>query len=212
MSAEYYFKSGGVVSAAFFRKNVAGAFGSVTTPLTPELLQQFALDPTYEGWDLVSTFNVGASTRIDGIELNWQQRLPFLPSWAKGFSAYGNLTVLDIDGEGFVDLPTKTANWGLSYSRDRVGFGLRWNYQGELATPLATIGPEGVILKKPFLSLDMNCEYRFNRRFSVFFNARNINNALAREDRLSPLTPSYSHHRLYAERGVKMAAGIKGTF
>ena len=41
---------------------------------------------------------------------------------------------------------------------------------------------------------------------------RNFNNALAREDRLSPLTPSYSHARLYAERGVKMAAGIKGTF
>lgn len=212
LSAEYYFKSGGMVSAAVFRKDVTGAFGTVTTVVSPELANDFGLDSGYVGWDLISTFNVGDPTKINGIELNWQQRLNFLPAWAKGLSVYGNLTKLEIDGEGFVDLPTENANWGLSYSRGRVGLGLKWNYQGELSTPLTTIGLDGVILKRSFLTLDVNAEFRFNRRFSLFFNARNFTNTLAREDRLSSLTPSYSYQRLYAERGVKMSAGIKGTF
>ncbi len=212
VAAEYYFKSGGVVSAALFRKDVAGAFGTLTTSLTPELLQQFNLDPNYEGWDLVSTFNVGEATRVNGIELNWQQRLTFLPGWAKGFSAFGNLTSLEIDGPGFADLPTKTANWGLSYSRGRVGFGLKWNYQGEYSIPLPTIGAEGERLFKPFRTLDVNCEYRLNRHFSFFFNARNLTNAAASEERRTPRTPAYSYQFSNAERGVKMSAGIKGTF
>ena len=211
-SAEYYFSSGGVVSAAFFHKNVADAFANKTVQLTPGLLAELGLAPTYEGWDFVSTFNVGETTRINGIELNWQQRLTFLPAWARGLSAFGNLTKLDVEGPGFVNLPTKSANWGISYSRGRVGFGFRWNYQGELETPLTSIGPGGVIRVKSWLTLDMNAEFRINRRFSVFFNARNLTNARAGEDRLSPLTPSYSYQRLYAERGVKMSAGIKGTF
>jgi iron complex outermembrane receptor protein len=212
MALEYYFKSGGVVSAAFFRKDVVDAFASRTVQLTPALLADLGLGPAYEGWDFISTFNVGESTRINGIELNWQQRLTFLPEWARGISAFGNLTKLDVDGPGFVNLPTKSANWGVSYSRGRVGGGLRWNYQGELEVPLTSIGPGGVIRTKSWLTLDMNCEFRFNRRFTLFFNARNLTNSLAGEDRLSPLTPSYSHQRLYAERGVKMSAGIKATF
>ena len=212
VSAEYYFKSGGVVSASFFRKDVADAFGTQTVQLTPALLTVLGLSSEYEGWDFVSTFNVGESTRINGIELNWQQRLIFLPELFHGFSAFANMTKLNIDGPGFVSLPTKSANWGLSYSRGRVGFGFRWNYQGENATPLTAIGPDGVILIKSWLTLDMNAEYRFNRRYSFFFNARNLTNALAGEDRLSSRTPQYSYQRLYAERGVKMSVGVKATF
>jgi iron complex outermembrane receptor protein len=211
-SLEYYFKSGGVVSAAVFRKDVSGAFATVTTVLTPELLGQFSLDSRYEGWDLESTFNSVGSTRINGIELNWQQRLTFLPDWAKGFSSFANLTALDIDGPGFADLPTKNANWGFSYSRNRVGFGLKWNYQGEYSIPLTTIGANGERFFKPFLTLDVNAEFRFNRRFSCFFNARNLTNAAASEVRRTPLTPEYSYQFSNAERGVKMSAGIKGTF
>ncbi len=212
VSAEYYFKSGGVVSAGVFRKNVENAFGSRTVQLTKELLAEFNLEPIYENWDLVSTFNIGSATRIDGIELNFQQQLTFLPSWAKGLSAFGNLTVLDVDGSAFVSLQTKTANWGFSYSRDRIGFGFNWNYLGEFSTSSSGIGAGGVTLNKPQLSIDMNSEYRFHRRLTLFFNARNLTNAIVKQERLSPLTPEYSHPRVYTDRGVKLSAGIKATF
>jgi outer membrane receptor protein involved in Fe transport len=163
---------------------------------------------------LVSTFNVGEVTRFHGIELNYEQQLTFLPAWARGLSAFGNATFLDTAGSSRIglSLQDKTINWGVSYSRNRFGMGLRWNYIGGSETSLTSIGPGGLTVTKPVLTLDLNSEYRFTARFSLFFNARNLTNTLTKQYRLTPLTPSYSHAYTFSNGGVKISAGIKGTF
>jgi iron complex outermembrane recepter protein len=214
VSLEYYFKSGGVASAAAFRKDIADGFGTRTQVLDDALLAQFELEPQYRGWDLQTTFNIGDLVKINGIELNYQQPLTFLPSWARGFAIYGNTTILDIDGPNtaFSTLVDKTGNWGFSYSRGRFGVGLNWNYRSPRSTVVTNLGADGQTFVRSRITLDLNSEFRLNPRFSLFFNARNLTDSLQYTDRFSSSTPDYSRAPQANGFGVKMSAGIRGRF
>ena len=213
-SLEYYFRSSGVVSVGVFRKNVTNGFGTETTILDRELLTQFELDPMYLGWDLRTTFNIGELVKINGVEFNYQQQLKFLPSWARGVSVFGNATLLDIDGpdSAFGNLVRRTANWGLSYSRGRIGFGLNWNYRSSDTSALTLGGVAGSNYTASRLTLDVNSEFRITPRLSLFFNARNLTNELDLQDRYTDQTPEYSRAYLRTDRGVKMSIGVRGKF
>ncbi|MBI4626729.1 MAG: TonB-dependent receptor [Verrucomicrobia bacterium] len=213
-SLEYYFKRSGVVSAGVFRKNIKDGFGSKSVTVNDAVLEEFELDQRYRDWVFVTTFNVGAPVTITGIELNYQQQLTFLPAWARGFSAFGNLTVLDLDGPetAFSSFYTKTANWGLSFSRGRVGASLAWNYRGARSSVFTSIGPDGVAYTRELLTLDLTSECRLTPKISVFLNARNVTNALTRIERFTSKSPAYSRPYSWQEGGVKISAGIRGQF
>jgi iron complex outermembrane receptor protein len=214
VSVEYYFKSDGVVSVGLFRKDVTNAFITSRSILDSALLAQYGLDSIYDGFELVGRSNASDVTRINGIEVSYQQQLTFLPLWARGFSVFANGTFLKTSGSTRIglSLQDKTLNWGVSYSRKRFGAGLKWNYIGGDETALTSIGPGGLTVTKPLMTLDVNSEFRFTPRFSLFFNARNFTNESTRTYRLSPLTPSYSHAGTFSNGGVKMSAGIKATY
>jgi TonB-dependent receptor len=214
ISAEYYFKTGGVISVNFFRKDVTNAFRSSTTILDQTLLDQLGLESTYLGWDLITTINDSSVTRFNGIEVNYQQPLTFLPAWARGFSIFGNATILDTDGSTRVglSLQDRTFNWGVSLSRRRFTLGLKWNYIGGDEVRLTSLGTQGLTVTKPLMTVDANSEFRFTPRYSLFFNARNLTDASTRQYRLSPLTPSYSHAYIFSNGGVKISAGLKAVF
>ena len=213
VSAEYYFKNG-VISAGVFRKDLTDAFYSANSILDRTLLAQYGLDAAYEGWTLVGRTNSSDVTRVHGIELSFQQQLTFLPAWAQGLSAFANATLLDVAGSSRIglSLQDRTFNWGVSYSRKRLGLGLKWNYIGEDVSSLTSIGPGGLSVTKPILYLDLNSEYRLSARFSLFFNARNLTNTLIKAFRYTPLTPAYSHAYSFSNGGVKMSAGIKAVY
>ena len=214
VSLEYYFKADGVVSVSVFRKDVTNAFRTSTSVLDAPMLAQLGLESTYLGWDLETTTNADETTRFNGLELNYQQQLTFLPAWARGFSIFGNGTILKTKGSSRIglQLQDKTFNWGVSYSRQRFKLGLKWNYIPEDINPLTSIGANGVTVNKARLNLDLDSEYRFTPRLGLFFNARNFLNATSRTYRYTPLTPEYSRASSVSNGGVKMSAGIKATF
>jgi TonB-dependent receptor len=212
-SVEYYFKSSGVASVSVFRKNITGAFVSQTSKADAALLEEHGLDAKFLNWNVTTTVNLGDPMSITGTELNYQQTLDFLPSWARGFSAFANATFLRKDGPdaSFNTLYRKVANWGLRYSRGRVGLGLNWGYTGSRG--LAFSGPpNGVRFTKPSLSLDLNAEFRVTPRVSVFYNARNFTNALYRRQVFNDNTPAYSYPYQDIENGSKMSLGVRGKF
>ncbi len=212
VSLEYYTKSGGLLSAAVFRKDVTNAFGSRTVTLDQALIKELELDPIYEGWDFVTTFNIGEDTKVEGYELSLSQKLGFLHPLAEGFSVFGNITKIKVDGPSALDRPPTTANWGISYSRKKIGLGLAWNYTGSRVTDTSGIGVGGRTVRLARTTLDLTSEFRITPHWSVFFNARNLTNALRKDIRLSDATPEYSQVRVWNDLGAKMSAGFKGTF
>ena len=214
LSLEYYFKGTGVVSIGVFRKNVKDAFGTVTSAVDDALLSEFNLDPSYRDWTLVSRFNIGSPVRITGYELNYQQEITFVPAWARGFSIYGNGTFLDIDGPqvDYGNLLEKSINWGLSYSRGRIGARLDWNWVGGQRTGSAAFAPDAATYTQDVLRLDGSVEVRLDRRFSLFFNGRNISNPSVGNETYSSRSPDYAKQPGATLAGIKFSAGIRGTF
>ncbi|MGH8016817.1 MAG: hypothetical protein ACREIA_00765 [Opitutaceae bacterium] len=60
--------------------------------------------------------------------------------------------------------------------------------------------------------MDVNFEYQFSRRFTLFANARNIFNKPQTLQRYNDTSPGYSRDYQIEEFGVQFALGLKGTF
>lgn len=212
-SLEYYFEPSGVLSVSAFRKEIEDSFGTFTYVLDDALLAQFDLERDFRGWELTTRFNAGAA-RVAGFEGAYQQKLTFLPAWARGLSAFASGTVLDLDGtrtdfSGFIE---KSASWGLSYSRGRVGARINWNWRGRQFINRQTFAPDAVAFTVPRLTADANLEFRLDRRFALFASARNLTKEPLDREKESAQSPDYA--RLYQRNlySVKFSVGVKGTF
>jgi iron complex outermembrane recepter protein len=216
VSLEYYFSNGGVGSVGAFRKFVSDPFGSLTIALDPQLARQLGYDPDqYSNYRMITTFNLPESSRLTGIEANYQQDVGTLVKWAKGLSVFGNGTLLEYNGprEGdFGEMYEKTANWGLSYNRGRVGVRLNWNHTGRRKTDNYTWAPDAARFALARTTLDVGTEYRLTRNFWVFANARNLTNTLERYAIISSNTPDYAELQQVADWGTKWSVGIRGRF
>lgn len=213
LALEYYFGRGGIASVGVFRKDVTNAFVSRTQVLDAALLDEFELDRAYIGWNLVSRFNVGVPVRLTGYELNYRQQLAMLPKWAAGFSVFANGTFIHIDGpDAEYDVIKQTANWGLSYSRGRFGFGLAWTYAGSQQTATPTFAPDAATFSPRRVRLDGNAEFRLNRTFSFYLNARNLSNEALGNLTYSSKSPVYSRQPTASITGIKFSAGVRGSF
>jgi TonB-dependent receptor len=216
LSLEYYTKNGGVISAGLFRKKVNNFFSSTTKIATEADITALELDPSYVGWDVESTFNVAGSARIDGIEANINQSLERLGGWARHFSVFANGTKLWIKGTQsatFTDSVPESFNCGFSFSRKPFAFAAKYNYRGrQRGSAVAALGPEAYLYEEARDTLDLNAEYQWSQRLSVFANAQNVFDEPIITLRRGPDTPAYAQRQLTSVTGVTLALGIKGTF
>jgi len=211
---EYYFQQTGVASVSVFHKRITNPFLSKIYTLDSRLLAEFGLDAVYDGWQLTTTTNSGSGT-VSGIELNYQQQLRMLPNWARGISVFANGTFLDPDGESessFENPVRKMGNWGVSYSRGRIGLQLKWNYVGWRFVSNPTFAPDAVRYVSHRITFDTNVEFRIDRRLNLFFNARNLTHQPTDTRNWSSRSPSYSHPSQRALVTTRCSVGIKGTF
>lgn len=216
VSLEYYFRNAGVASIGAFRKFVKDPFGSMTIPLDPELAERLGYDPSiYGNYRMVTTFNLEESSRLSGLEANYQQDLGSLLDWAKGVSIYANGTLLDYDGprEGdFGEMYEKTANWGVSYNRGRVSLRFNWNHTGRRKTDNYAWADDAARYALARTTLDIGTEFRLTRHLSLFANARNLTNSLERYAIMSSNTPDHAELQQVADWGTKWSVGIRGRF
>jgi TonB-dependent receptor len=213
-SLEYYFKNAGMISVAWFQKNVSGFFTGTIQRITPDIAQQLNLDARYVGW-LLDTFRNGGDARIRGVEVNVVRPLGFLGPWAKPVSVFANGTLLKLGGPSqadFREFVDRTANWGVSYENRRASLRLRWNYNGERRRSPSTPPADAYSYRRSRLMLDVNAEYRFSRRIGLFTNIRNITNEGHRNGTWNSTTPAYARDDFQEEFGVNFSAGVKGSF
>jgi iron complex outermembrane recepter protein len=215
-TAEYYFKSQGVISAGAFKKDIRDYIFTDSSQVIGAG-QDNGFDGQYAGYGLTTQAN-GGSAKIEGLEFNYQQQLNFLAGWAKGFGVNLNYTTLKTEGDygtpgavlttnslaGF--LP-KSGNIGLSYRGH--GFDLRVlaTYRGEYLTSNSTT-PALVQYQVSKVTWNWRSRYAFSRNLSIFFDVDNIF-AVPLDDR----------YRLYTDRGdswrnfaQKIVGGVTGRF
>jgi iron complex outermembrane recepter protein len=220
ISLEYYMPRGGSVSVGVFRKDLEDFWGNDSGPATAQDIAVLNLSPSYVGFDLRTTRNVGKA-RISGAEFSWNQPLNFMSGWIRHFSVFANATKLRLEGERSADFSRfieESASWGVTYSRSPLVVMLKWNYRGrqDLGTLTgagfggAASNYHGYLIDR--VNLDVNVEYTLSKRFALFANARNIMNVPQTRERYDDVTPDYARFFQKEQYGVQIAAGVKGTF
>lgn len=215
LSVEYYTQSGGILSGGVFLKEIKDFFGNVVVLATAEQLQELGLDPRYQGWRVSTKFNSG-DARVTGAEFNWRQSLRQFGGWARYFTVFANGTKLKLEGNRQADFTTfipESANWGISFNRNRVSFTARWNYRGlDKRTAVPEYGTDAYQYFKARTTLDLNASYRFSKHLSLVASAANVFNIPQELLRYGSQTPEYAKQLRTSEFGVALALGIRGSF
>jgi TonB-dependent receptor len=178
LALAWYFGRAGTMSVGVFKKTIANGFQVSRLIVNDALRQQHGLETQHLGWTLTTTTNSATKLDLTGVELDVQTELENLVSWAKGFSVFANGTQLSgtATNGSTEQFPAKRmANWGVSYSRGRLGASLNWTYSGKAISSTGAFAPDGQIIIAPMTSLDFNTQFRFTKRFRVFANVRNLN-------------------------------------
>jgi iron complex outermembrane recepter protein len=217
---EYYFERVGQVSIGAFRRDFENFFGSVILPATPEFLELLSLDPeTYEGYPISTNYNLSSRVRMEGVEIDYKQALTFLPHWARGVQVFANTTATRATGDGAVNFSgyvPRIYNWGISLSRPKYNLRMNWNYKGRQRRGLIGAGrsiePGTYDWGSKRLYIDLSGEYTLYKRFAVFANLRNIDDATEDIERHGPSTPAHAQFRQREDFGSLWTFGIKGTF
>jgi TonB-dependent receptor len=127
---ESYLNPLGILQAGFFYKSLTNPLTSTTTQIN---------DPTYGPTIITQPTNAG-SAWVYGIELNYQQRLSFLPGVLSGLGFSGNYTYSDSQAQNVSPLRTdspallrqtpNTWNVGPIYDRKKLSVHLGFEYNG----------------------------------------------------------------------------------
>ena len=219
---EYYFSKVGVFSVSVYRKDFSNFFGTLTLPDTAALLNQYDIpNPNYyltNNGTITSTFNVGRA-RVQGIQLNYNQMLTFLP--VKGFSIFATGYANHMAGTPLADFTNFIArvfNTGISYDQRRFGAKLNFNYRGQERmgmtqyTDSTGAKMNGYEYYKARPYWDLNFDYRLTPRVGLFLAGRNFTNVIQDDQKYAVGMPGYMHLARREEFGAQYTAGIKGSF
>jgi len=172
-SAEYYLKPLGVISVGAFRKSIDGFYFNTASTV---------VDGEYAGYRLTRQ-EMGRGGKVSGVEVEWQQRLTFLPGLFSGLGA--NYTWLDSEGKyptrpadslTFIGTAKGTGNFNLSYVRRGLDLRLFYNTRGDY---LSNVGARRAldVFEKERSTLDFSAKYRWSKRTSTYMSAKNLTDA-----------------------------------
>ena len=239
LSIEYYFNKSGVVGGSLFRKEVSGFIINKTVPLSDPLMVKaiadYGINPADFGLTGTGTIKTnGGNSKINGLELWYNQTLSFLPKPFDGLNVQANFTLADIDASDLdtqyaqeTDAVTKAINFRLSYRWRRLQTAISTNWTGDVlttpaATTLAVTNPDGSktavnmlnIYKSPEIKTKFEISYELDKYYNVFFEIDNI--GYRRQEYYKngqPLDKSYklpATQYVYGDPVVRL--GVKGAF
>jgi TonB-dependent receptor len=217
---EYYFAGVGQISVGGFRRQISNFFGSTEFEATPEFLALYGLDPAlYDGYNVATQHNLPSKVRLDGGDFNYKQALTFLPHWARGVQVFATASVqrtLGDESANFAGFTPRAFNWGASLTRERYNLRAKWNHRSRRRnSPVAagaSIEPGTYNWTPSWHSLDVSAEYSFLKRFAVFANLTNVNNATPDVEISGPSTPLPARFRQRLDFASLWTLGVKATF
>ena len=210
LSADYYFKSIGLVSAGVFYKRI-----------NDFIVDQRISDYVYNGetyQKFTQPKNAGNADLL-GVELGYQRDFGFVAPALKHFGFYGNYTytytrVSDFNFEGrenesglrLPGSPKNTANASLYYERSGLNVRLSYNYASAFIDEMGKTKFEDRYYDAVNY-LDLNASYTFAKHYTFYVEANNLlNQPLRYYQGSKDLTAQVEYY------GVKMNAGFKINF
>jgi TonB-dependent receptor len=220
VALEYYFEPVGLISVSAFQRDFENMFGETIVAATPEFLDLYGLSPEiYGDYDVSTQYNLSGTVRTTGVSLNYKQALTFLPSWGRGVRVFANVSAQRVTGDtsgSFDGYTPRVANWGISLSRPKYTFRVNWNYSGKRRLgPVAagrSIQAATYNWASKRLVVDVNAEYVFWKRTSVFAALNNVLNEPVDTKIYGPGTPDYARFRQRQNYGSLWTFGIKSVF
>lgn len=219
LTLELYEVKGATASVSLFRKEISNFFGTVRTPATPALLEEFGLTENYLAYDILTKRNFGEAS-LDGVEVGYRQSLAaFLPGWSNGWHVYGNVTSLALGGANANDFSwfsPRNISWGVSYARPKLIGKInvaqsKYVRKGPVAVS-ATVPVGTYAFNAPQTRIDLSGEYRFTKRLSVYGSIRNLTHSVERRGTRGPGIPEYAQFDFLIHTGSLFTLGLKGDF
>ena len=176
-SLQYYLEPAGIVAASVYRLDVKDM---QVTGITIDP-RDAGFDPNaYNGYTFVSAVNQPGVSSTNGVVLEYDQQLVFLPGALKGLGLRGSFTWVDPDGVR-VGTPHYSANWGVKYTRGPVDVQLTGNYQSHYRVSALSNTPttpaNGILYHADRSLWNLSATYNFTKNLSVQIAGRNIFNA-----------------------------------
>lgn len=172
----YYFEPAGTVGASYYRLDMKDM--QVTGIEIDAVTAGF--DPTaYDGWTFRSASNLPGTSTNEGMILEYNQQLTFLPNLFKGFSVNGSYTMVNPDGPR-VNTPENITNWGIRYNYGSFDVRLNGTWQdnyrisGLSATP--STSNNGVLYRAEREMWNLSLGYKLNDNIEFMLAGRNIFN------------------------------------
>src|SRR5690554_4657723 len=170
--AEYYIEPLGLISGGIFYKDISNPIFSSRSRVTTG---EFA------GFERERAENA-SNGELYGFELNWQQRMDYLPGYWSGLGFIANY----INTHSSVDLPfdagttelagtsRHTYNVGLQYDLERFSSQLSYNYRSEYIDSFDTAEPSLHVYWDGRATLDLTASYDLNDMVTFRVEATNL--------------------------------------
>ncbi len=176
---EKYSKEGGILSAGLFYKDISRFQFS---RIVPSLLEDYPGFPQTAGFEFRQEQN-GDRASVYGFELNFMQKLDFLPNALSGLSVYLNYTYTgskaNTQDRTNMRLPGQALHTGnAALSWDYKGFSLKGslNYNGSYIYSVASTQNDDIIQDERF-QLDVNLSQRISKKISIYAEFVNLTNS-----------------------------------
>ena len=210
LMVEWYLKPSGVLSIGWFYKDIKDFIAVERRTIDAGPDNGFGGD--YAGSILVTDINYTSAT-IQGFEINYQQRLTFLPRPFNTLSAFANYTKLKTKGtynDGITDLANfvpEVVSAGLDWSYRRLKVGVKYNYRGDYLAALGATPPD-TVRWRPNGTWDasLSCDVR-RSWLQLFFNIVNIGNNWPDGYAINPKWIDIKEYY-----GTRITFGITGRF
>jgi TonB-dependent receptor len=191
LKLEYYYSTG-MVSARGYRKKITDYIGA--SGRSGEIIPaggSNGFDGLYEGYEIIQPMNMGFAT-YRGLELDFRQRLTFLPGVLRGLTVRANYTRLKTEGNfgGTLNLVDgqlanfipRSYNVGLMYTYKKFGASYDVNYQGRWPVlNVSTTAPAGNRFRESWTVQNVSFSYKVTRDTSAFLSVSNLAEAGRRE-------------------------------
>lgn len=193
---EWYFRAGSLLSLAFFYKDVDTYIQRVNTQvvfndlgLPAALLNNTAALPT-DVFTISRTSNTSGGP-LQGVELNAQLQLDFLPGFWSGFGVLANYTYVDSEIEyilasaangaitastqdDLIGLSRNSASGTLYFENDSVSIRTTGTYRDKYIRGIPASPGSDLQGNKSTIYFDASASYSFSQHFSVLLEAQNL--------------------------------------